>query len=196
MVFKKKNQCRQIRVNSFMNAQIVKKYCVRNLEIVASIVRTVQFVVQVNRKTKNIVAKVGLQFFLGGNMKTIGMVSVLVLFAIGCGDEGTQSSTNSSTREVYGVLIKKATIVDKEITLSVDCIVPDPSYGYSHTDTFFTGNMIYLTIYTRPINQNGAVQILWSFKEDIKINVPTAGEYTIHYRHSHDEMRDTMFTIN
>ena len=128
-------------------------------------------------------------------MKSIFAICVIALSVLGCNDNATQSSSNNSTREVYGVLIKKVTIVDNEITLSVECIVPDPGYGYSHSDSYFAGKKINLTVYTMPTNPNGAVQVLSSFKEDIKIKVPSAGEYTIHYRYSYDEMRDTVLTV-
>lgn len=60
-VFKKEKQCQQMRANFFMNAQIVRKYCVQNLVIVVFIVRMVQCVAQVNSKTMCIAVKLVLR---------------------------------------------------------------------------------------------------------------------------------------
>lgn len=128
-------------------------------------------------------------------MKTLILMIVMTMASTGCHDELTQSPQDNSTREVYGIIIHKAESSDRKLDLSVECVVPDPCYGYSHMETSIVREKIYLTIYTNSITMQPCVQILGTFKKDISISVPAPGDYTLHYRYRYDEMRDTMFTV-
>ncbi len=131
----------------------------------------------------------------GGTMRIVFVISVFALTTIGCHDELTQSPPDSTLREVYGIIIHKAESADRKLDLSVECVVPDPCYGYSHMETSIVREKIYLTIYTHSITMQPCIQILGTFKKDISIIVPAPGDYTLHYRYRYDEMRDTMFTV-
>jgi hypothetical protein len=128
-------------------------------------------------------------------MRIVFVISVFALTTIGCHDELTQSPPDSTLREVYGIIIHKAESADRKLDLSVECVVPDPCYGYSHMETSIVREKIYLTIYTHSITMQPCIQILGTFKKDITIAVPATGDYTLHYRSHYNEMRDTVITV-
>jgi hypothetical protein len=128
-------------------------------------------------------------------MKTSFLYIVVVFSMIGCHDELTQTPQDNSIREVYSIIIHKAESADRRLDLSVECVVPDPCYGFSHMETMIVKQKIYLTIYTSSLTMQPCVQILGTFKKDISITVPEPGEYTLHYRYNYNEMRDTVFSV-
>ncbi|MBP6671758.1 MAG: hypothetical protein KA247_01350 [Bacteroidetes bacterium] len=128
-------------------------------------------------------------------MRTMFLIIMIVAVTAGCHDELTQSVPNGTVREVYSIAIRKAEVSDRKLTLSVECVVPDPCYGFSHMETMIVREKIYLTIYTSSLTMQPCVQILGTFTKDIVIAVPSTGDYTLHYRYRYDEMRDTMFTV-
>lgn len=128
-------------------------------------------------------------------MRIVMLMCLVLLAAGGCHDELTQSPPDGSIREVYGIIIHKAEGADRKLELSVECVVPDPCYGFSHMETTIVKEKIYLTIYTHSITMQPCVQILGTFKKDITIDVPSPGDYMLHYRYQYSEMRDTMLTV-
>lgn len=129
-------------------------------------------------------------------MKQYLFIIILSTFIIGCKEKTTQPTSDVETREVYGVLIKDASISNRTITLTVDCEVPDPSWEYSHFDTTPTEKRIDLKIYTKQKPNATAAAVLWSFVTTINIQVPAAGSYTIHYKANYTSYKDSTFEIN
>jgi hypothetical protein len=152
-----------------------------------------QFILTIKRKRTFFITDYSLSN--GVRMKNTLLYSAILVIVAGCHDELTQSVPNGTVREVYSIAIRKAEVSDRKLKLSVECVVPDPCYGFSHMETMIVREKIYLTIYTSSLTMQPCVQILGTFTKDIAIAVPSTGDYTLHYRYRYDEMRDTVFTV-
>jgi hypothetical protein len=101
-----------------------------------------------------------------------------------------------NAKEVYGIVIKDATILNRSLALTLDCEVPDPSWEYSHYETLWKQDTINLKVYAKQRSVDGAPAVLVSIVAKILLQMPSSGSYTIHYKAGYTYFKDSTFAFN
>jgi hypothetical protein len=91
--------------------------------------------------------------------------------------------------------VSSLSIQGRTVYFNVICTIPTPCYVFVRSDYSISGQLIPVTVYARPRNNDPCIQMLARMEAQATIVVPSSGSYTFQFWRYGGQTLDTSLTF-